>query len=515
MQPVPDRFHPGAAAARPDAPGAPPLNRFAETMFTLGAQAFLAGNPEQADTLLRLSIGAGGNDFAALGLLGLMAMERKDFVAAAGWLRAALALNPDEPTTLNNLGEALRRDEQVKAAMLCYQRALAIAPDYAEAHDNLGCALTMAGRPADALPCHQRAIALKHDFGLAHQRVASSLVDLNRHEEALRALRRGSAWAPDPARTRVHEAYLLLALGRFPLGWKAYESRWDALIDEAPIARRHVEHPRWRGPVRLAGRTLALHAEQGFGDTLQFARYVPRLAREGARVILEAQASLVPLLRSLEGVAQVIATGEPLPDFDLQCPMLSLPLACGTTLATIPADIPYLAPPPERVAAWRRRLGRRPRHRHGQRRRIGVAWSGSPLHSNDRHRSMPLARLELLLNRSDCELHVAQTQIRPADRAVLDGLPRVIDHSAALADFADTAALLSLMDLVISVDTSVAHLAGALARPTWVLLPFSAEWRWLIARADSPWYPTMRLFREPAPGDWDAVLAAVMRALDA
>ena len=494
-------------------------------MFTLGAQEFLAGHPAQAEPLLRLSIGAGGNDFAALGLLGLMAMERKDFAAATGWLRAALAINPDEPTTLNNLGEALRRNDRFGAAIPCYRRALAVAPDYAEAYDNLGCALTMAGRPADALPYHRRAIALKHDFGLAHQRVASSLVDLNRHEEALRALRCGSAWAPDPARTRVHEAYLLLALGRFPLGWKAYESRWDALIDAAPIARRHVEHPRWRGRGRLAGQTLLLHSEQGFGDTLQFVRYAPRLARTGAQVIIEALTPLVPLLRSLEGVAQVIATGEPLPDFDLQCPMLSLPLACGTTLPTIPADMPYLTPSLERVAAWRRRLGRR----HGRRRRIGIAWSGSLLHSNDRHRSIPLARLELLLNRSDCELHVAQTQIRPADRAVLDGLPRVadhsaaladglprvIDHSSALADFADTAALLSLMDLVISVDTSVAHLAGALARPTWVLLPSSAEWRWLIGRTDSPWYPTMRLFRQPAPGDWDGVLAVVMRALDA
>jgi hypothetical protein len=224
---------------------------------------------------------------------------------------------------------------------------------------------------------------------------------------------------------------------------------------------------------------------------------------------------MVLLLHSLEGVGQVIATGEPLPDFDLQCPMLSLPLACGTTLATIPADAPYLAPPPERIAAWRHRLGRRPGHRHGKRRRIAIAWSGSLGHSNDRNRSIPLGRLEPLLARADCELHVAQTLIRPADRALLDGLPRVIDHSAALGDFADTAALLSLMDLVISVDTSVAHLAGALARPTWVLLPFNAEWRWLIGRADSPWYPTMRLFRQPAPGDWDAVLAAVMHALDA
>ena len=517
-----DRFHPGAAGARPAAPAAPPLNRFAELMFTFGAQAFLAGRPAETETLLRLSIGAGGNDFAALGVLGMLAVERKDFAAAEGWLRAALAINPDEPTTLNNLGEVLRRGDRFDAAIPCYQRALSIVPDYAEAYDNLGCALTMAGRPAEALEHHRRAVALKRDFTLARDRLRVPLVDLNRNEEALAALRNATAWDNDLAKLRMNEAYALLALGRFPLGWKAYEARWDVLIDGGtPIARRHTDHPRWRGNGRqaggrLAGRTLLLHAEQGFGDTLQFCRYAPKLARDGARVVVEVQPSLVQLLRSLNGVAQVVAMDEVLPEFDLQCPLLSLPLACGTTLATIPAEVPYLAPPPERVTAWRRRLGRR----RAGRRRIGIAWSGNPEHSNDRNRSIPFGRLEPLLSRTDCEFHVAQPLILPTERALLDGLPHVTDHGAAhestaLADFADTAALLSLMDLVISVDTAVAHVAGALARPTWLLLPFSAEWRWLTSRTDTPWYPTLRLFRQPAPGDWDGVVAAVMRALDA
>jgi tetratricopeptide (TPR) repeat protein len=528
-----DRFHPGAAAPQRDALAVPALNRFAEAMFTLGAQAFLASRPAEAETLLRRSIGAGGNDFAALGLLGLMAIERKDFAAAEGWLRAALAINPDEPTTLNNLGEVLRRSDRFLAAMPCYERALSVAPDYAEAHDNLGCALTMAGRPAEALVHHRRAVALKRDFTLAHDRLRVALVDLNRHEEALIDLRNAAAWDNDLAKLRVNEAQALLALGRLPLGFKAYEARWDVLIDGgSPIAHRHADHPRWRGTGRqserqserqpgrqpggqpggrLAGRTLLLHAEQGFGDTLHFCRYVAKLARDGARVILEVQPSMVPLLRSLKGVAEVLPMDAALPVFDLQCPLLSLPLACGTTLATIPAEVPYLAPPPERVGIWRQRLGRR----RAGRQRVGIAWSGNPEHGNDRSRSIPLHWLEPLLARADCAFHVAQPRLVPAERAVLDGLPQVTDHSAALADFADTAALLSLMDLVISVDTAVAHLGGALARPTWLLLPFSAEWRWLTARADSPWYPTMRLFRQPAPGDWDAVIAAVIRALDA
>jgi Tfp pilus assembly protein PilF len=506
-----DRFHPGAADGQPAAPAAPALNRFAEAMFTLGAQAFLAGRPAEAETLLRRSIGAGGNDFAALGVLGLMAVEREDFDAAEGWLRAALAINPDEPTTLNNLGETLRRSDRVDAAIPCYHQAFARAPNYAEAYDNLGCALTMAGRPADALAYHRRAIALKRDFVTAHDRLHVALTHLNRHEEALTELRHATSWDNDLAKLRLNEAYALLTLGRYAPGWKAYEARWDTLVDGAPMARRHAEHPRWGGRGRLAGRTLLLHAEQGFGDTLQFCRYAPLLARRGARVIVEVQPSLVPLLRSLDGVPEVAPMGAELPAFDLQCPLLSLPLACGTTLATIPAEVPYLAPPPERVSLWRRRLGRPTRAR----RRIGLAWSGNPLVSTDRLRPIPLGRLQSILDRRDCDLHVVQTQIRPADRAVLDGWPRLIDHSADLADFADTAALLSLLDLVISVDTAVAHLAGALARPTWLLLPFSADWRWLAQRADSPWYPTLRLFRQPAPGDWDGVLAAVTRTLDA
>ena len=308
----------------------------------------------------------------------------------------------------------------------------------------------------------------------------------------------------------MNEAYILLALGRFALGWKAYEARWDTVIDGVPALRRHGDRPRLHRSTRLADKTLLLHAEQGFGDTLQFVRYAPMLTHAGARVIVEAQAPLVALLHSVPGVAQVVAIDEPLPAFDLQCPLLSLPLACGTTLASIPAEVPYLTPSPERIAAWRRRLGRR----RAGRRRIAIAWSGNPDHANDRNRSIPLRQVLSFLDRSDRELHVAQTQIRTADRSTLDQWPEVTDHSAALQDFADTAALLSLMDLVICVDTAVAHVAGAMARPTWLLLPFSAEWRWLVGRSDTPWYPTMRLFRQAAPGDWDSVLAAVAQALD-
>jgi hypothetical protein len=303
----------------------------------------------------------------------------------------------------------------------------------------------------------------------------------------------------------------LLALGRYTPGWKALEARWIQRPDGPPVVDRHGDHPRWRGRGRLAGRTIVLHAEQGNGDTIQFVRYAPLLARQGARVIVEVQDSLVALLRSLEGVQAVVPMDAAIPSFDMHCPLMSLPLACRTTLETIPAELPYLAAPPDRLAAWGQRLG----PRVAGKRRIGLAWSGNPDHAQNRARSIPLERLAPLLHRTDCEFHVALTPMPAADRAAMEALPRVIDHSIALQDFADTAALLSHMDVVISVDTSVAHLAGALARPVFVLLPFSAEWRWLIGRGDSPWYPTARLFRQARTGDWDSVVRAVMDALDA
>lgn len=507
-RPVWDRFHTGAPASGGDVK-VPPLNAYSETLFTLGAQAFLANQPAQAETLLCMSLGASGNDFAALGVLALIAIERKDHAAAEGWLRAALVLQPDEPTTLNNLGDALRQQDRFDEAVACYVRATTLVPDYAEAYDNWGSALFMSGQPEAALAYHRRAITLKTDLAVARERLGLALVGLNRHEEGLRALRRGLALDPDVAKARLSEAWVLLALGRLALGWKALEARWIPRPDGPPVVDRHGDHPRWRGRGRLAGRSIVLHAEQGNGDTIQFVRYAPLLARRGARVIVEAQQSLVALLRSLEGVDTVVPMDTDLPPFDLHCPLMSLPLGCRTTLETIPAEVPYLSAPPERMAAWGERLGAHPVGK----RRIGLAWSGNPDHAQNRARSIPLGRLMPLLNRSDCEFHVAVTPVSPADRTTLQTLPHVIDHSAALRDFADTAALLSHMDLVLSVDTSVAHLAGALARPIWVLLPFSAEWRWLVGRADSPWYPTARLFRQAAPGDWDSVVRAVTGAL--
>jgi hypothetical protein len=260
------------------------------------------------------------------------------------------------------------------------------------------------------------------------------------------------------------------------------------------------------GEPAIAGKTVLLHAEQGYGDTVQFCRYAKRVAARGAAVVLEVPAALAALLAPLEGVHRLVVKGEALPVFDYHCPLLSLPLAFKTTLASIPAEIPYLRSDPIRVAHWRARLGpeRRPR--------VGLVWSGSPGHKDDRDRSIPLAQVIELLS-VPAQFVSLQKDVRSADRLILEGQGGVSHFGEALNDFADTAALIELMDVVIAVDTSVAHIAGAMGKAVWILLPRDPDWRWLLQREDSPWYPSARLFRQATAGDWAGVIRRVASAL--
>jgi len=257
----------------------------------------------------------------------------------------------------------------------------------------------------------------------------------------------------------------------------------------------------WDGQESLRGKSILLHAEQGLGDTIQFARYVASIERLGASVILEAQKPLVRLLTSLQATSTVIVQGNRLPEFDFHCPLMSLPLAVGTTLNTIPAENPYLYADPENRKAWQKRLGPKPKPR------VGLIWSGAVGHANDKNRSIPLEMLATLL-KLDCEYHSIQKGLREGDAECL-AKSGIISHDGGLQDFLDTASLVMEMDVIISVDTSVAHLAGALGKRVWVMLPFVPDWRWMIEREDSPWYPSARLFRQPAIGDWQSVIERV------
>jgi hypothetical protein len=300
----------------------------------------------------------------------------------------------------------------------------------------------------------------------------------------------------------------LLTLGDYPRGFAEYEWRWKRT---GMAGRKEFRKLPWLGEASLAGKTIVLHAEQGLGDTVMFARYVPILARQGARVALEVQPELKALLAGLDGAASVIARGEPLPTFDLHCPLGSLPLACKTALAGVPADVPYLRAPDDRVGKWRARLQdlRGPR--------VALAWSGRATHVNDRNRSLPFAQLDALLSLapSGASFVSIQRDLRPADADLLSRDARILHVGGELGDFAETAALLSAVDYLVCVDTSVAHVAGALGRPAIVMLPFQPDWRWTLDRERSPWYPALKLVRQPAPGDWASVVGRVRDELSA
>lgn len=407
----------------------------------------------------------------------------------------ALAIAPGQVEALHHRGNALAGLGRHGQALADQDSVLALRPDHAQAHYARGNALTTLGRPEEALAAYDRAIALRPAHAGTFANRGAALARLNRIPEALADYQRAIAIEPGHAEAHWNQSLALLLSGDFARGWPLYEWRWKT---EAHRARaRSFDQPPWLGAEPLEGRTILLHAEQGLGDTIQFCRYAAQVAALGARVILEVQKPLTGLLRGLEGVSAVIARGDPLPDFDLHCPLLSLPLACGTK-APVPLARPYLRADEAKLRDWARRLGEKFRPR------IGLAWSGSATHVNDANRSLAFASIKSLLS-PDFEWISLHRELRPAEEQTVSR-SGIAHFGDALQDFSDTAALCSLMDRVISVDTSVAHLAGALGRPVRLLLPFAPDWRWMRDRDDSPWYPTARLYRQERAGDWSAPL---------
>lgn len=389
-------------------------------------------------------------------------------------------------------------------AVALYDRALTVRPDSFEAHNNRGTALRELNRFEEALASYDRALTLKPDYAGALANRANVHADLRRFDEAFAGYDAALKLEPQLNEVLWNAALAHLVLGDLPAGFAKYESRWQNKL--AQQNKRQFPRPLWLGETPLAGKTLLLYAEQGFGDTLQFIRYATLAAAQGARVIVETQPALKRLVAGVPGVSAVFGQGEPLSAYDLRCPLMSLPLAFGTTLDTIPATLPYLAAPVDAVARWRACFD-------GARARVGLVFSGNPEHKNDRNRSIPLARLAPVVNTPGVRFICLQKDVRPADAATLQQMPQIETVAAELTDFTDTAALIETLDLVVTVDTSVAHLAGALGKPVWLLLPWLPDFRWLLDRADSPWYPSARLFRQPAMGDWDGAIDALAAAL--
>ena len=440
----------------------------------------------------------------ALNNRGTLLLDLKRPAEAIAAFDALLATQPRHVQALVNRGNARAALDEPGGALADYDAALAAVPGHPLALYNRGNALRALGRLSDALAAYDNALKSAPGHVNAWLNRGITLAGLNRYQDALASYGKAQAIQPDNAEAHFNAALSHLTLGDYPRGLAAYEWRWK----RAGVAvRKDIRKPPWLGETPLAGKTILLHPEQGLGDTVMFARYAPLLARSGARVVLEVQPELKELLSGLEGVVSVVARGEPLPPFDLHCPLASLPLACKTDLASIPADIPYLLASGERIEKWRPRLDALPAPR------IALAWSGRATHVNDNNRSISLAQLEPLLNLPNVSFISIQRELRPADAEMLTRETRILHLGGELADFADTAAVLALADLVICVDTSVAHVAGALGRPAYVLLPFQPDWRWTLDRETSPWYPAMRLFRQKAIGDWASVIARVRSEL--
>jgi tetratricopeptide (TPR) repeat protein len=421
----------------------------------LGKALATAGRIDEAIAAFRAALALKPDQAEVWNQLGTMHQDVGRYEEAADAYRNALTHRPGFVEAQNNLGNALQNLRRWDEAIAMYRAALQARPDYPDAHNNLGCALKETDRWDDAIAMFRRAISLRHDYPAAHWNLATAL----------------------------------LTVGQLREGWREYE--WRSHYSTVPP--RQFTQNRWNGEP-LNGRRILLYAEQGFGDTIQFARYVKLVAERGGGVLLECQPALVRLMRRLDHVEQVIAAGEPLLPFDQHCPLLSLPMVFDTALASIPADVPYLSADPRDAESWHARpLGGPPDIK------VGLAWAGSNAHVNDRNRSLAPEQLRELLTVPGITFFSLQLGPRSGEAAQLPG---VRDLTADLHDFADTAALIASLDLVITVDTALAHLSGALGKRTWILLPTPGDFRWLLHRDDSPWYPTARLFRQPTPGDW-------------
>jgi tetratricopeptide (TPR) repeat protein len=459
------------------------------------------GKHDEAIAACRQAIAINPNYCEAFISLGNAMKEQGNLDDAIAAYRQCLRFNPNSPDALNNFGIATAAKGETDEAISLYRRAIELRPDFAKAYDNLGSALAAQSRLEEAIDAYRQALYLEHDFAEALSNMGLALSGLCRFTDAIAAFDRAIELSPDFAEAHINRAMALLVLGDCERGWPEYQWRVQArLLSSNPSPR--IAETQWKGEA-LQGRTIFLHAEQGLGDTIQFLRYVPLVIERGGRVILGCQRELERLLLDLPGIQRVVTPDQPLPDFDLHCPLASLPLAFNTRLNSIPASVPYLNPSTDLIEAWRMRLGPR-----DGRLRVGIAWAGNPQFKADRTRSMHLSQLAPLAELKNISFFSLQKGA-PASQRGMD----MIDLGPDLHDFVDTAAVMSLLDLIISTDTSVPHLAGALGRSVWVMLQYSPDWRWLLDREDSPWYPTMRLFRQKSLGDWSGVVARVAEAL--
>lgn len=510
-----------------------------DALYFLGAVAFQRGNTKAGIDLITRAIALNPRIPAYHANLGVLLATQHKLPEAIAHLRSALELKPDYPDAQYNLGTALLQsgkvDESVEAfrkskeqrpnhydtcvslakalkkkgdldgSAQAYEAAAAIKPESFDTLHSWAIVLHRAGRFQQAIDIYEKAMQLRPKDASLLCNYGTSLQCVQRYDDAIRAFQQSLELEPHRPIVHGNLGMLQLLKGDFENGWKEYEWRCQTQEWDRSPARERFFQPRWDGG-DLNGRTILLHTEQGFGDTLHFARYATLVAARGGTVILECSKFLVNLVRTIPGISRAIPRGEALPHFDVQCSLLTLPMLFGTKLETIPASVPYVSVDPALAERWRSRIG------DEKRMKIGIAWAGQPEHANDRERSIKLHELAPLAQVPNIRFFSLQKGEPAKDAQNPPAGMELSDWTADLSDFADTAALVSNLDLILTADTAPAHLAGALAKPVWVLIPANPDWRWLLHRNDSPWYPTMKLIRKTALGDW---APAIQQAADA
>jgi len=476
----------------------------ADALHQLGFLSHQMGLNSAALPLLNraIAINAQSADYQVHLAMVLSALGQSDEAIAA--LERAATIEPNDPEPYFHLGNGLLSRGRIDDAIGAYQHSAALGPGVVVVYNNLAAALKLAGRLEESIATYREALKIRPDFAEAHNNLGGVLQELGRFEPAMVEFKRALALRPNFPEARMSVALALLVQGDFKRGWQEYEARRE--LRKKPGEMRFSE-PYWNGS-DPAGRRILLRAEQGFGDTIQFIRYAPLIAAKGAHVIVHAPPELRRLLATVRGVSRVVCAGDAIEPVDAQCLLMSLPRILGTTLETIPASVPYVAPDPALAEHWRGRMSGRPPGL-----KVGLVWAGGAHNKSDRTRSLSLAALAPLTRVPGVQFYSLQKGAAARQARTPPAGFDICDWTDDLGNFADTAALAANLDLVISVDTAVAHLAGAMGLSVWLALPFVPDFRWLLNRNDSPWYPTMRLFRQARSGDWDGVIAGMAEAL--
>ena len=478
------------------------------TISFLTSEAFKyhqEGNLKEAKNIYEQILKHKPNHFDALQLLGILygQINKKD--KAIKLLELALQIKPDDAATLNNYGVILTEVNRTNDSYEALDKATNIKPDYAEAYSNKGNALKLLEKYDDAVKAYSKAIQLKPNYAEAYNNRGVIYKELSQMNLALKDLKKAISLKPDYPEANSTMGVTLLLTGNFSKGWEQYEWRWKDLSDPSVI--RSFKQPLWDGKKSLKDKSILLYSEQGLGDTIQFSRYILLIKALGAKVILETHKELLNIVGSIDSNITIILMGQTLPHFDFQCPLLSLPLKFGTGLKNIPSPNRYIWADKRIVPKWKKKIGSQKKPL------IGLAWEGNPLHKNDYNRSILLAELIPHLPKKyeyiGLQKDIRESNLKTLKRSSM--IDNLIDNNVSMDD---TAAIIENLDIVISVDTSVAHLSASMGKPTWILLPFVPDWRWLLNRNDSPWYKSVKLFRQEKRGNWELVFKDLNKKLN-